>query len=280
MILLSFDIEEFDMPFEYGGEILFEEQIAISRQGLESILDLLKKDNTKATFFSTVVFAENCKDLIDRLLSEGHELASHTYYHSQFKLEDLRKSKERLEELFYTQILGLRMPRMRQIKAKEVADAGYLYNSSINPTFLPGRYNNLGVSRKYFLEEKLWQIPTSVSRLRIPLFWLSFHNFPIFLYRFLVKSALKKDGYLNVYFHPWEFSEIKNPKYKLPNFTTKNTGKDMIDRFDEFLFWLKKDGNIFGTFKDFLHKENLIASENFSHTKKADGRYFSKFGDI
>ena len=30
MILLSFDIEEFDMPFEYGKDISFENQIAVS----------------------------------------------------------------------------------------------------------------------------------------------------------------------------------------------------------------------------------------------------------
>ncbi len=69
MVLLSFDIEEFDMPFEYKGEIPFEEQLAISRSGLQHILALLNKHKAKATFFSTVVFAENNKDLIEQLLS-------------------------------------------------------------------------------------------------------------------------------------------------------------------------------------------------------------------
>ena len=32
-ILLSFDIEEFDMPFEYQRKITFEEQIEISKKG-------------------------------------------------------------------------------------------------------------------------------------------------------------------------------------------------------------------------------------------------------
>ena len=252
MILLSFDIEEFDMPLEYNGEISFEEQIAVSRGGLERILDLLKKHNAKATFFSTVVFAEQCQDLVNRLLKEGHELASHTYYHSQFEVADLRKSKERLEEMFLTEVVGLRMPRMSPVGENDVFDAGYIYNSSINPTFLPGRYNNLGISRKYFYQKGVLQIPASVSLLRIPLFWLSFHNFPMWIYQILAKNALRKDGYLNIYFHPWEFAEIKNSKYQLPNFTTKNTGEKMVARFDEFLAWLKKNGNTFGTFKDFL----------------------------
>ena len=98
MIYLSFDIEEFDMPKEYGYDIAFERQIAISREGLTAILNLLKKHNAKATFFSTVVFAQQVPDLIERLLSEGHELASHTYYHSEFENAHLKSSKEALEQ--------------------------------------------------------------------------------------------------------------------------------------------------------------------------------------
>jgi len=43
MVLLSFDIEEFDMPFEYGKEIPFEDQLSISTEGTLKILAILKK---------------------------------------------------------------------------------------------------------------------------------------------------------------------------------------------------------------------------------------------
>ncbi len=256
MILLSFDIEEFDMPLEYKGEIPFDQQIAISRKGTENILNVLKKHDVKATFFSTVVFAENNIALIERLLAEGHELASHTWFHSQFEVADLQKSRERLEDLFRVKVTGLRMPRMMPINETAVKNAGYEYNSSINPTFLPGRYNNLGVSRTYFLQDGVMQIPASVSpNFRIPLFWLSFHNFPLDFYKKLSKDVLKKDRYLNIYFHPWEFAEITNPKFKLPKFTTKNTGNAMIERFDDYLTWLRNNQYQFGTIQEFL--ENL-----------------------
>lgn len=258
MVLLSFDIEEFDMPLEYKGEIPFEEQLSISRKGLQEILILLKKHQAKATFFSTVVFAENNKDLIEQLLNEGHELASHTWFHSEFKIEDLKKSREKLTELFNTRITGLRMPRMMKVDEKEVEKAGYSYNSSVNPTFLPGRYNNLKVSRTHFKEGKVLQIPASVSpNFRIPLFWLSFHNFPLNFYKKLAKDVLKKDGYLNIYFHPWEFAEIKNPDFKLPGFTIKNSGNEMIERFDEFLKFLNQKKYQFGTFQKF--QENITS---------------------
>lgn len=252
MVLLSFDIEEFDMPLEYEGEIPFEEQLSISRKGLQNILSLLKKHQAKATFFSTVTFAENNKDLIEQLLAEGHELASHTWFHSKFENSDLKKSREKLAELFNTKITGLRMPRMMKVDENEVEKAGYSYNSSVNPTFLPGRYNNLNVLRTYFKEGNVLQIPASVSpNFRIPLFWLSFHNFPLGFYKKLASDVLKKDHYLNIYFHPWEFADIKDEKFKLPGFTTKNTGKAMVERFDEFLKYLNQKNNKFVTFQEF-----------------------------
>ncbi len=258
MVLLSFDIEEFDMPLEYKGEISFDKQISISQNGLENILNVLKKHKVKATFFSTVVFAENSKDLIKRLLSEGHELASHTWFHSEFEEKHLQESRERLEELFSVKVTGLRMPRMMPVDEKAVEKAGYSYNSSINPTFLPGRYNNLKVSRTYFKEGNVMQVPASVSpNFRIPLFWLSFHNFPLFFYKKLASDTLKKDNYLNVYFHPWEFSAIKDEAFKLPGFTVKNSGKDMVERFDEFIGWLKSKNYIFGTFQEFQKQITL-----------------------
>ncbi len=252
MVLLSFDIEEFDMPLEYQGKIPFEKQISVSQTGLVRILDLLKKHQVKATFFSTVVFAEHSRGLIERLLQEGHELASHTWFHSEFQEKHLKESRERLEELFSTEITGLRMPRMMPVSKNAVEDAGYSYNSSVNPTYLPGRYNNLKVSRTCFKEGKVTQIPASVSpNFRIPLFWLSFHNFPLAFYRKLAADVLKKDGYLNVYFHPWEFAEIRDEAFRLPGFTVKNTGKEMVERFDAFISWLKRKNYAFGTFQEF-----------------------------
>lgn len=258
MILLSFDIEEFDMPLEYKGEISFEEQISVSRNGLRNILTILKKHKIKATFFSTVVFAEHNQDLVKELLSEGHELASHTWFHSDFAEKHLAESKQKLEELFDTEVIGLRMPRMSPVSPNAVADAGYFYNSSINPTYLPGRYNNLKVSRTAFLEDNVTQLPASVSPLfRIPLFWLSFHNFPLGFYKFLAKKCLKSTGYLNIYFHPWEFSDISVPKYKLPGYTFKNTGKKMEERFENFIKWGKDNHYRFGTIRDFVKNLNL-----------------------
>lgn len=259
MILLSFDIEEFDMPFEYGKDITFENQIAVSARGTAIILDLLKKHNVKATFFSTATFAIHIPELLKRIIDEGHELASHTYYHSSFNVIDLVNSKKKLEELAQTEVVGFRMPRMQPVDEKEIFLAGYTYNSSINPTYLPGRYNNLDKPRTYYKQDGVWQIPASVSPIvRFPLFWLSFHNLPLWLYKLVANWTYKKDGYLNIYFHPWEFTNLKDKEaYNFPGYVSKNSGEQMTKRVDNFISWLKEKNIPFGTFKSFLERHQL-----------------------
>ena len=254
MILLSFDIEEFDMPLEYGKEISFEDQIEISTRGTHHILDILERNHVKATFFSTVVFAQHSPELIKRILKSGHELASHGYYHSKFEPAHLASSKIALEEISGKEITGFRMARMMPVDEKEVAKAGYTYNSSINPTWLPGRYNNLHLPRKFYNNENVWQIPASVSPLvRFPLFWLSFHNLPLGIYTLLAKWTIRKDGYLNTYFHPWEFTDLKDKeRFNFPGYVEKNTGDQMIARMDQFIKNFKKQHFEFSTISDFV----------------------------
>ena len=256
MILLSFDIEEFDMPFEYGKDISFDDQISISRKGTIIILDILKKHNIKATFFSTAVFAMAVPDVLQRIVNEGHEVASHTYFHSEFKNSDLLSSKLKLEEITNSKIVGLRMPRMFPVDKSEVEKAGYLYNSSINPTFLPGRYNHFDKPRTFYRDPKIWQIPASVSPIfRFPLFWLSFRNLPLFIYKILCNWTLGKDGYLNIYFHPWEFTELTDKKrFGFPSYISRNSGVKMEKRLENLILWMTNKNYKFIDFKTFLIK--------------------------
>ncbi|MET0574074.1 MAG: polysaccharide deacetylase family protein [Pedobacter agri] len=258
MVLLSFDIEEFDMPFEYNRDISFADQISISRTGTIAILDLLDKHQVKATFFCTVTFAENIPDLIKRITESGHELASHGYYHSDFKTEHLLQSKIKLEELSGKEITGYRMARMMPVDEKEIEKAGYTYNTSINPTYLPGRYNNFHISRTFFTKQNVLQIPASVSPIvRFPLFWLSFHNLPLSIYKALARWTYKKDHYLNVYFHPWEFTDLNDfERFGFPAYVRKNTGNQMVQRMDKFIHWLKSKNYPFGTFQQFIKTIN------------------------
>lgn len=267
MILLSFDIEEFDMPFEYDRKIDFKDQMSISIEGTIVILDILKKNSAKATFFSTVIFALNAPKVIERIVAEGHEIASHSYYHSDFKVAHLLESRLKLEALTGKKVLGYRMPRMQPVDEKEIYKAGYSYNSSLNPTYLPGRYNNFNKPRTYFMQDGVLQIPASVSPfVRFPLFWLSFHNLPLFLYKWLSKITLKKDNYLNIYFHPWEFIDLNDKeRFNFPSYVYKNSGDKMIQRMDDFIFSMKSKGHIFVTFSEFVETNSLIKMNSYDN---------------
>lgn len=59
MILLSFDIEEFDVPLENGVEYSLEEGMNVSVEGANIILDILKANDVRATMFCTANFAKN-----------------------------------------------------------------------------------------------------------------------------------------------------------------------------------------------------------------------------
>jgi hypothetical protein len=252
-VLLSFDIEEFDIPYEYGNAISLKEQIEVSRQGTEVILNILQESKAKATFFSTVVFASHASELIQRIVRDGHELASHGWFHSTFQDSHLAESKTELERLSGCSVTGFRRARMMPVNMEEIQKAGYLYNSSLNPVYLPGRYNNFFKPRTCFIQHSVMQVPASVTPfIRFPLFWLSFHNMPLALYKAACAYTLSYDSYLNIYFHPWEFTDLTSPGYGLPMFISRNSGAKMIDRFSNLIGWMKKKGYSFNTLHEFV----------------------------
>src|SRR3989344_7853133 len=105
-ILLTFDIEEFDLPLEFGVKITEEEQFETSRIGTQKILELLDKNNVKATFFISAKFASKYPSLIKKI-SEKHEIGLHCLEHKdnyqdmQEKevFERLSKGKEKIEKI-------------------------------------------------------------------------------------------------------------------------------------------------------------------------------------
>jgi peptidoglycan/xylan/chitin deacetylase (PgdA/CDA1 family) len=261
MILLSFDIEEFDMPLEYGKTISFDEQIAISTAGTEVILAMLQKQQVKATFFCTATFALARPQLIKRMIADGHEVASHGYYHSEFEPAHLLSSKLVLEGITGQPVTGYRMARMMPVDEAEIHKAGYLYNSSVNPTYLPGRYNNLKVSRTMFWQSGVLQLPASVSpKLRLPLFWLALHNFPMWFYKYLCHKTYRADKYLNLYYHPWEFTYLNDKaRFGFPGYVSKNSGAAMLQRMEELITSFKQKGLVFGTISEFLEVSRVPA---------------------
>lgn len=252
MIALSFDIEEFDLPLENGRDLPFDRQIEVSRIGAEHILDILSRHNIQATFFTTVKFAHHAPGVVSRLLTDGHELASHGMRHTGFETGDLKESRVALEAIAQRDITGFRMPRMMKLPECAVAEAGYLYDSSLNPTFIPGRYMNLGTPRMPFMKDGVLQIPTSVTPwIRFPMFWLSAHLLSPTLYRALAIRILRHNGLFTTYFHPWEFFHLNTLKEcRLPAMVRLNSGERMQQRLERFITVMKRRGERFVTYHD------------------------------
>lgn len=253
-LLLSFDVEEFDMPLEYGQKISFDEQIDIGKKGLDALSHFLNKPKYRSTLFTTAQYAIHDTERM-RQLAQYHEIASHTFYHSSFEEDDLLNSRLKLEEISRQAVVGLRMPRMRDVSTQAVKKAGYLYDSSINPIWLPGRYNKLNVSRKVFKDGDLYRLPAGTSRfIRIPFFWLAFKNMPLTVFRKLLLDALRNDGYSCLYFHPWEFVSLE--KYKMPFYTKRPDGQQLLDKLMELIYSIENEVS-FISISEFLAKSGM-----------------------
>lgn len=259
-VILSFDVEEFDLPREHGGKISVERGVEVSSVGLRRILDLLERTGVKATFFVTGNFASLSPELTREILARGHEVGCHGVDHFRPQKGDATRSKEIIEKVMNGgvrgkkpyKVSGYRQPRMFEIDYEELARAGYSYDSSVNPALIPGRYNHFDVPRRPFVREGVVEVPTSVaSVMRIPLFWLALHLFPAALYLGLVRMCLRETGYFATYFHPWEFGEI-NEWREVPAYIKRNSGKKLIARLERVILDLKRRGYEFVTYREFV----------------------------
>jgi peptidoglycan/xylan/chitin deacetylase (PgdA/CDA1 family) len=256
-VLLTFDLEEFDIPNEYGANLSWEEQLTVGRNGMTALTQVLDLRKIPVTIFTTAAYASDNRQQL-KALAVNHEIASHTYYHAHFKDEDLQLSKSALEEITGKKVYGLRMPRMSPVNMALVKEAGYDYDSSVNPTIIPGKYNNAHLPKTLYTEQEVYRLPCSVSPvLRIPLFWLAFKNFPYRLYKNLAVNALKQYGYINLYFHPWEFTDISS--YKLPVYVKRHSGNQLVERLHRLIADLSKEAS-FETMNDFLQHQKSTAA--------------------
>lgn len=257
LVALSFDVEEFDVPMEHGIEIDFERQIAISTIGLERVLTILEQQKVIATFFCTATYAKAKPEIIAHIAKSGHEIASHSYYHSKFSIEDLLESKKVLENISGSVVRGYRSPRMSEISMEDLKKAGYEWDSSLNPCFLPGRYNNFSSPKMPFIDAcGVKELPASVSpTMRLPLFWLALHNFPLSIYLWLCGRSLKQTGFLNIYMHPWEFSDnLHDADLKIPFIMKHNSGLVLTKRLTRLINNFKKRGATFATLSQLCDK--------------------------
>ena len=229
-IVLSFDVEEHDRIEVAAGLNIgtalrahYQERVAVSTRWL---LDALAAADVLATFFVVGQLAEKDPGLVRAIRAAGHEVASHGWDHRRVLAmaprafrEDIRKSKDALEQATGAPVVGYRAPTFSILPATAWAldvlvESGLTYDSSIYPV----RHDRYGVPDAP--RAPFWAVGERHSILELPPATLCvsgvsvpmggggyFRLFPLWL----TERALRQTAndchppVATLYFHPWEF---------------------------------------------------------------------------
>jgi len=228
-------------------------------RNVESILAMLSDSRQKATFFTLGWIAERYKPMIRRIVSEGHELASHGMAHyradSQSPAEfrnDVAQTKRLLEDIGGVPVIGYRAASFsigaKNLWAhKELAEAGYRYSSSIYPI----RHDLYGMPnspRFTYQPEGLngfIEIPVTTVRLlghNLPCGGGGyFRLLPYLVSRWQLRQVNRSDQQpCNFYFHPWEI-DPDQPRQSQISFRTRFRHYTNLDRMQSRLKRLLSD---------------------------------------
>jgi polysaccharide deacetylase family protein (PEP-CTERM system associated) len=259
---MTIDVEDYFQVSAFAPHISKERWPTLPcrvEKNVDRILFLLDQSGVKATFFTLGWIAERYPEMVKRIVSEGHELASHGYSHqraseqteSEF-YDDVSQSKALLEQISGQVILGYRAPSFsigcNNLWALDVLlNAGYKYSSSIYP-IKHDHYGMPNAPRFAFYpngKDGLLELPITTLRIMQRNFPAGgggyFRLFPYQISRWLLKQVNQNDQQSAIfYFHPWEL-DPDQPKQKNIGFKTRFRHYVNLDRTENRLKALTKD---------------------------------------
>jgi len=244
--------------------------------GIEKIIELLRKTETSATFFMVGELLEYKPSILDLILENGHEIAFHTMGHSN--LNDLTKEKfldelDIFDKLSNGNSKGFRAPTfsLNQNTAWAIdalVEKNYLYDSSIVPvkTQLYGFENcqkdPFTISSSSLTKNdpngKLTEYPLSVGTFfgkNVPTsggFYL--RSLPLRTSLSSISNYEKQNIPATIYVHSWELTPEFIPKIQLPlkeKFVTFHNIQNTYSRLEKIL--QRYD---FSSFKNYLENEH------------------------
>jgi polysaccharide deacetylase family protein (PEP-CTERM system associated) len=221
---LSFDVEDWFQVENLKEVISCDDWECCEPRVVENtrrVLRLLKRHQTRATFFILGWVAERCAGLVTEIANAGHEIASHGYGHElvyklspERFLDDVSRSRDILESITSKPVLGYRAPSF-SITPKSLwaldtlKNAGFHYDSSVFPTSFHNRYGFNGTSSNPFRHDNgLLEIPLTTYRFCGANFPLAggayFRLFPYACFRHLCRRLNSQGKPIVFYLHPWE----------------------------------------------------------------------------
>ena len=243
-LLLTYDVEEFDWRLGGGRPLPVAEQIGITAEGLRKLLPIHQRHRVPATFFVTGAFASAEAELVAQTAQAGHEIAVHGLEHGDdyanleptVAIDRLKRAKKIVEAASGQVAVGMRTPRLRSCLAFVVRDAGFSYDASPHPTWIPHRYFGLHYRRSPWQTGGITKIPISViSGIRMPVSWMWFQVAGPRLGLLGARLALLRAPYLHLYFHPWEAVSLR--PFGAPPPFSRRTGEVFLDALDRLLTW-------------------------------------------
>ena len=234
---LTIDFEDWFCADNLSSAIKFEDwekcELRITDNTLR-ILELLDRFNAKATFFVLGWIAERVPELIEKIDSNGHEIASHGYSHISLTRmtreefdKDLKKALTIKKNIIDKEILGYRSPSFsitpKTVWALDIlVSNGIKYDSSIFPFSFHPDYGFPGTPTGiHNPRESLTEIPLSVVDIwgfKIPFGGGGyFRLYPYFVTKYLMSHFNRKGKPFVFYLHPWEI-DIGQPLLKISHF--------------------------------------------------------------
>ena len=193
---------------------------------VDRILALLDQHDTRATFFTLGWVAERYPRLVQRIVAQGHELASHGYGHQRASdlrqaefTEDIVRAKRLLEDVGGVAVRGYRAPSFSIGKGNLWAfdclrETGHVYSSSIYPI----HHDHYGMPDAprfaHAVAGGLIEIPVTTLRLggrNLPSSGGGyFRLLPYALSRWMIRRVNAVDGKPAIFYcHPWEIDHAQ-----------------------------------------------------------------------
>ena len=226
------------------------------------LLELFEKHGVKSTFFTLGWVAERCPNLIKSIVEQGHELASHGFAHQRITemtqidfVTDIKKSKDILEQLSGTEVVGYRAPSFSINDSntwvyEKLIELGFEYSSSTYPIQhdlygVPDWPRFMYERSESFEGKNILEIPIPTLRknntntgiggggyFRLYPYWLSKRRIDKF-------HKEEKQPY-SFYFHPWEI-DPDQPRVKEAPLKSKFRHYINLSRMEGKLEKLLKD---------------------------------------
>jgi len=261
MNILGIDFEEWYHPELIKNHIKIDQRIPKVFKGIDTILDLLNKHNVSATFFVVGEILQHSPELIDKIISNNHEIAFHTMHHDRIDspnfLNNFDDELKEFQKLTNNKSKGFRAPTFSLNEKsssiiKILEKYNYIYDSSIMPA-KTSMYGNPNANKKPYkitsenLESnsengKLWEFPLMVTKLlgkQIPAaggFYL--RTLPLSIIKNAIKNYEKKSMPACFYVHSWELTPELMPRIPLSkknNFITYHNIEKTLPKLDQLL---------------------------------------------